>query len=149
MLKELIIQYRSFFTYAVFGVLTTCVNIITFGIVSKLGVSTFYANALAWLFAILFAYVTNRLWVFGSDNHTKEEIIKEFLTFIVCRLATGVLDQTIMVVGVDYIGAKYIPEIYLFTYSMLLKVISNGFVIIFNYLFSKLVIFKKKRIERV
>jgi len=144
--KTLLKKHKSFVVYAFFGVLTTLVNIFTFGICTKAGLATFWANGIAWLIAVLFAYITNRLWVFGSDKHTAKEIVREFLTFIVCRLATGALDQCGMVFGVDYIGTKYIPERMQFNYSMLLKTASNGMVIILNYIFSKVVIFKKEKV---
>lgn len=143
---NLILKHKSFLIYAVFGVLTTCVNIFTFGICTKVGLVTFWANGIAWLLAVLFAYVTNRLWVFGSDKHTIKEIAREFLTFMICRLATGALDQFVMVFGVDYIGANYVPEKIQFNFSMLLKTASNGMVIILNYVFSKVVIFKKEKV---
>lgn len=142
-MKQLIKKHWDFLAYAVFGVLTTLVNIATYAVCSGKGLSTGVANIIAWVMAVLFAYITNRKWVFKSQHSTPGEIAKEFLSFIVCRLGTGVIDQIIMVVGVDYIGPRLHNEEILYIWGLALKVVSNVIVILLNYIFSKMVIFKK------
>lgn len=144
-IKNLIAKHRALIAYGVFGVLTTLVNIVVYGVSAFFGMPTGWANALAWVLAVLFAYFTNRRWVFNSENTDRESIMKEFVSFIACRAGTGVLDQIIMMVGVDIIGARLIPAAYAFHWSMALKIASNALVIILNYVFSKLIIFRKKK----
>ena len=128
-------KYQSFISYAVFGVLTTVVNIVTYSVCyNKLGIGNTLSNVIAWILAVAFAYVTNKLWVFDSKSWKWEVLRREVPAFISCRLATGVLDIVIMFICVDIMGL----------HALLMKVISNVLVIILNYVFSKLVIFKKK-----
>lgn len=143
-MKELFAKYRSLIAYAFFGALTTVVNIVTYGACTWFGISTGVSNALAWVLSVLFAYFTNRRWVFDSDNHSRSEVTKEFISFVTCRLGTGVLDQIIMVIGVDILGPKFIPEPHAYLWSLGLKIVSNVLVIVLNYIFSKVIIFKKK-----
>lgn len=131
---NLIKNNRSFILYAVFGVLTTVINIFIYQILYAFcNVSNVASNIVAWVFAVSFAYITNRKYVFDSKTTSKKEILSEFTSFIVCRLATGGLDIAIMFVAVDLLSLN----------SLLMKIISNVLVIIINYVASKLIIFKK------
>ena len=86
--------------------------------------------------------------VFESENSSRSAVMKEFASFVACRLGTGVLDQIIMVLGVDVLGPKIIPEPYAYLWSLGLKIASNVLVIILNYIFSKLIIFRRKTPDR-
>ena len=128
-------KYQSFISYAVFGVLTTVVNIVTYSICyNKLGIGNTLSNVAAWILAVAFAYVTNKLWVFDSKSWKWSVLRREILAFVSCRLATGILDIVIMFVCVDLMDWP----------AMIMKVLSNVLVIVLNYVFSKLIIFKKK-----
>ena len=128
-------KYQSFISYAVFGVLTTVVNIVTYSICyNKLGIGNTLSNVTAWILAVAFAYVTNKLWVFDSKSWKWSVLRREVPAFISCRLATGILDIAIMFVCVDLFGWP----------AMIMKIASNVLVIVLNYVFSKLIIFKKK-----
>ena len=83
----------------------------------------------------MFAYVTNKKWVFESKLWKKSVIISEAIPFLLCRLATGAIDLAIMFVGVEIMGHN----------DLTIKMFSNILVIILNYIASKMVIFKKKR----
>lgn len=132
---ELMKKYRSFLAYAVFGVLTTVVNIVTYNLCYvQAGMGNTPSNIAAWILAVTFAYLTNKAWVFESRSWKWEVLRREVPAFISCRLATGVMDLIIMYVCVDLMN----------WHAMLMKLISNVLVIILNYIFSKLVIFKKK-----
>ena len=121
--------------YAIFGVLTTVVNIVTYNVCySSLGINNTLSNVIAWILAVAFAYVTNKVWVFESRSWSREILRKEIPSFVSCRLATGVLDILIMFICVDLMGWP----------AMLMKIASNVIVIVLNYIFSKLVIFKKR-----
>lgn len=84
--------------------------------------------------AVTFAYLTNKSWVFESKSWEWQVLRKEVPAFISCRLATGIMDLVIMYIFVDILD----------WHAMLMKFVSNVLVIILNYIFSKLVIFKKK-----
>lgn len=132
---ELIKKYKSFIAYAVFGVFTTIVNIVAYNVCYyKLELSNTLSNIIAWLLAVTFAYLTNKVWVFDSKSWKWEVLRREVATFISCRLATGVMDLVIMFICVDLLE----------WHAMFMKLLSNILVIILNYVFSKLVIFKKK-----
>ena len=135
LILDLVKKHKSFIAYGVFGVFTTVVNIVTYNICyNSLGISNTLSNIAAWILAVTFAYLTNKVWVFDSKSWKWEVLRREVPAFISCRLATGVLDIVIMFICVDIMGL----------HALLMKVISNVLVIILNYVFSKLVIFKKK-----
>lgn len=128
-------KYKSFIAYAVFGAFTTIVNIVTYNVCYyKWEFSNTLSNIIAWVLAVTFAYLTNKVWVFDSKSWAWTVLRKEVPAFISCRLATGVMDLIIMFVCVDLLG----------WHALLMKLISNVLVIILNYVFSKLVIFKKR-----
>ena len=138
-MKEFIVKmltkYKSFIAYGIFGVLTTVVNIVIYSFsYNTLGLSNTLSNVIAWIIAVAFAYLTNKVWVFGSTSWKWEVLKKEVVAFISCRLATGILDIVIMYICVDVMQWN----------ALLMKTSSNVLVIILNYIFSKLIIFKKK-----
>lgn len=140
-LCALLRQRRELLSYLVFGVLTTLVNMVAYHYLS-LALSTGPATALANAISILFAYITNRIWVFESKAHGTAAL-REFASFVSCRLATLVLDIVLMLIGVDWLGPICIPAAHLRTWETIMKLISNGVIVIVNYVFSKLLIFRK------
>ena len=82
---------------------------------------------------MLFAYITNRKYVFESDKIGVEAIVKEMISFFSCRLATGVVDVLLMYIFVDLLKFD----------DVFIKVLSNVVVIVLNYVASKLIIFRK------
>lgn len=134
-MKELVVKYKELISYGIFGVLTTVINIVVYTVCyNRLGISNVASNIIAWILSVLFAYVTNKIWVFESKSTERKVLLYELSSFFGCRLATGLLDLLIMYVTVDKLALN----------STLMKCVSNVLVIIANYIFSKLVIFKKK-----
>lgn len=134
-IKELIKKYKFIILYGIFGVLTTVINIGVYGLLySVLDVSNVISNIIAWIASVLFAFITNKIWVFESKSFDVKLIIKELGSFTACRIATGVLDLGIMFVGVDLLKGP----------AIILKIVSNIIVIILNYIMSKIFVFKKK-----
>ena len=128
-------KYREILLYLVFGVLTTLCNIVSyFALNDLLHIHYLVANALAWVLSVLFAYLTNRTWVFESKSQGFSAIAREMGLFFGCRLPSGVFDMAFMFVAVDLLAQN----------DMIAKIASNVVVIVLNYLFSKLIIFKKK-----
>ncbi len=133
---DLLIKYKEMILYLVFGGLTTLVNIVSYAVLSRgLRMDLMVANGTALTLSILFAYVTNKLFVFESRLESWKEVFREFVSFIACRLATAVLDMLLMYVFVDVLGL----------YDMLMKILVNIIVIVLNFIFSKLIIFKKDK----
>lgn len=131
--KELIIKHKAFILYGIFGVLTTIVNVVSYYLCARmLALNTVVSTVIAWLLAVIFAYLTNRKWVFESKENTTKGIIREIVAFFSCRIATGVLDVVIMFVFVDMMMWN----------DVLIKFASNVLVILLNYVASKLIIFK-------
>lgn len=127
-------QYKGLFFYLIFGVLTTIINIGSYHICYEVwGISNISSNIIAWLLAITVAYITNKRWVFDSKSFALKILVPELWKFFGCRLATGSMDLVIMWLGVDIFHGP----------ATVLKIGSNVLVILLNYVFSKLVIFKK------
>lgn len=132
-MTDLIKKYKSVLLYLIFGVLTTLVNVISYWIfvhIAKLAIMM--GTVFAWVLAVIFAYLTNRKWVFRSEATTFSAIIKEIISFFSCRLATGAVDWACMLIFADWL---------LFN-DMCVKIAANFIVIILNYLASKWIIFK-------
>lgn len=144
-MKELYEKYKSLIAYVFWGGVTTLVNIVVFGLCRRAGLSTSLSNVLAWILSVLTAYLSNRKWVFHSECRTPSAIGREFLSFVACRIGTGLMDQAIMVAGVDWLGPMIIPAEYAFLWSMALKIASNVLVIILNYVLSRLLVFRSGR----
>lgn len=134
-LKKLFEKYKDVIPYLFFGVCTTLVNIFTYWICAHLfSFNTLGSTMIAWTLAVLFAYLTNRKYVFYSEADTRTEIIKEILYFFGARLATGAVDLACMWFFVDILDVN----------DLFIKTAANVLVIILNYLASKLLIFRKK-----
>lgn len=135
LIKDLMIKYKSIIMYLIFGVLTTLVNIVSYYIFSHiLKTGVMFSTVIAWVLAVLFAYVTNRKWVFTSYAKGRKEIFNELLSFFSCRIATGIVDTLFMFIFVERLHFN----------DVIIKIIANIIVIILNYIASKLIIFKKK-----
>ena len=134
-MKALLEKYRGLILYLVFGVLTTAINIAVYALCYRvLRLPNVPSNVVAWILAVLFAFVTNKLYVFESKSLERGTVLRELLSFVGARLATGLLDLAVMFVGVDLLHGP----------DLVFKVASNIVVIILNYVFSKLIVFRKK-----
>ena len=134
-IQKLYKKYKDIIPYLFFGVCTTVVNVAVYGIAAYLfNMTTMPSTIIAWVLAVLFAYVTNRKWVFQSEAEGWKEIRREVISFLGCRLATGVVDWGCMFFFVDILSMN----------DMVIKVMANILVIVLNYVASKLVIFKKR-----
>ena len=137
-LKQYGRRYKEILLYVLFGGLTTLVNIGVYFICARFfSVGTVLATVVAWVLSVLFAYVTNKIWVFESKNCRLSALAGEILLFFGCRAFSGILDVVLMWIFVDRLGF----------YDVAVKILSNLIVIILNYLFSKLLIFRKKKVR--
>lgn len=133
-------KYKALILYVFFGAITVLINICIYTICyEKVGISNTWSNIIAWILAVLFAFVTNKMWVFESRGRKKKEFLFELCSFFGCRLATGGIDILLMYVAVDVLLIN----------PVLMKVLSNIIVIILNYVASKLIIFRKKESKNI
>lgn len=133
MIKELIKKYKEIIMYLIFGVLTTLVNIVSFYIMDKCNINLYVNNTIAWILSVLFAYITNKLFVFESKSLEPKVVIKEGLSFFGFRLISYFMDMFCIFIMVDIFSIN----------KMISKIVGNVIVIIANYIFSKLFIFRK------
>lgn len=117
--------------YIIFGILTTLVNIAVYLFMTKIcGVNYLISNVIAWVLSVLFAYVTNRKWVFESRSN---DILRESTLFFSGRLFSGVVDTLLMFLFIEV----------LFIDGFISKLIIQVIVVILNYVISKVIVFKK------
>lgn len=137
-IKELYLKYKEVINYLIFGVLTTVVSLVIYYI----SVFTFLnpedaiqlqiANIISWIAGVAFAYFTNRKFVFESKEKNK---LKEAGKFVLARATTLVMDMLIMWLGVTVLHLN----------DKIIKLISQVVIIVSNYIFSKLFVFKNKK----
>lgn len=136
-MTELWNKYKSVIAYLFWGVVTTIVNIGVFQWLSS-GIHWNYqlANIIAWFVSVLVAYLTNKVWVFGSHYTTFRAFIVEFIKFYFYRALTLLIDIVFMYVGVTLLGLDSAIQ------QLVVKILDNVVVVIANYIFSKWLIFK-------
>lgn len=136
--KELMTKYREIIVYLIVGVLNTIVSFAANFVFERyllnpdIAWQNFLINTAGWVTGVLFSYPLNRKWVFRSTN---PHIFKEFFGFATSRVSTWILDVAVMWLTVNIMSMDYwIAKIF----------ISSVLVTVANYVFSKLLIFKKK-----
>lgn len=135
-LKEWIDKHWDIFSYLIFGVLTTVVNYIVYlPLLNILQLSAALSNVIAWAAAVAFAYVTNKPFVFKSHDWSLRTVIPELSKFVSCRVASGAMETAIIFVAVDMLGWN----------GNIWKLVTSVLVVVLNYVFSKLIVFRKKQ----
>ncbi|MBQ8431644.1 MAG: GtrA family protein [Clostridia bacterium] len=141
-IKDLLVRYREVLLYLIFGGLTTVVDwgisfLLYFLWGEAIEANVFLvhgANVIAWAAAVLFAFVTNRVWVFESDKKGLLPVLGELGTFAGGRVMTLLLQELIFLVFFDLLHVN----------EFLVKIMAAVLVIILNYVISKLFVFRKK-----
>lgn len=134
-MKDLIVQHWEVLSYLIFGVLTTVVNYLVYlPVYNLLGLSAALSNAIAWVVAVAFAYLTNKPFVFKSHDWSAKTVIPELTKFVGCRVASGAAETLILLVTADILCWN----------GNLWKLVTSVLVVILNYIASKLVVFRKK-----
>lgn len=124
---------RETVSYFIFGVLTTAVDWLVYPLMRWMGHSVAWSSVASWAAAVLFAFVTNKLFVFQSYSFSLKGLGREFFSFVSCRALTGAFTVVAMVLIVDVLGwNEWIGKIAVSATSLVL-----------NYILSKLFIFKK------
>lgn len=146
--------HREGVDYLFWGAMATLLNILLLPVFMALGLSASDANLLDLCLCILFTYATNRRFVFRSRTKGAAAV-REFFSFLLARAVTGVFDQCFIVLTVERFGPQaaaglasalgwFGAEVWAGLWAMGCKVVSNVVVILLNFVFSKLFIFKKK-----
>lgn len=132
-------KYKEIINYLIFGVLTTIVNYISYIILTKVcNIDYLVSTVIAQVIAIIFAYITNKIFVFQSKNLSKKEFLKEMFSFFGFRILSLFLDMGFMYIFVDMLHLN----------DVIMKLVSNVLIVIANYIFSKLFIFRKKEAKK-
>lgn len=135
MLSRIYKKYKEIINYLIFGGLTTLVSIGTYALFTKLfNIDYLVSNVLSWIIAVLFAFITNKLFVFESKSKDKKQVSKEMINFFFFRVVSLGIEMVIMYVFVDLLSIN----------DLITKVIAQVIVILSNYIFSKVFVFKNQ-----
>jgi putative flippase GtrA len=138
-MKSLIKKNQAIILYLVFGVLTTVVNIGVFDLFNTYTNWNYQiSNGIAWVASVLVAFFTNKVWVFSSGYTTWRAFWRELGSFFFFRLLTYFMDVAIMWVGISLMDQN----------ELLVKIVDNVIVVVVNYIFSKLIIFRQRGIKK-
>lgn len=128
-------KYKELLLYLFFGALTTLINIVVFALFTEVvSLDELVANLIAWVVAVLFAYVTNRIWVFNSHCNNALQLIKEILSFYSGRIFTLLVEELILWLFIKQLLLAALP----------IKIAAQILIIVLNYIISKLFVFVKK-----
>ncbi len=128
------VKYKEPLLYLFFGGLTTLISIFVFWLFnSPLGLNELVANLISWLLAVLFAFLTNKTWVFQSGGQEKG-FLSLMLSFYAGRLVTLGVEELLLLVFITWLGFN----------SMAVKIAAQIVVIVLNYVISKLLVFRDK-----
>lgn len=151
-IKELICKYKEIIVYIIFGLLTTLVNLASFFALEYIfgsgGNGYIIYNAIAWAVAVIFAYVTNKLYVFESKSWAPKIVIKESVEFLLARLFSFVVEELGLILMVEILKFGELTfnlKVITLTGTSLAKILLSVVVIVMNYFFSKFIIFKNKK----
>lgn len=134
-IRELIQKHWDILSYLFFGGLTTVVNyLVYFPLYNWLQLSATVSNAVAWVFAVAFAYLTNKPFVFKSFDWSAKTVIPELTKFVGCRIGSGAVETVLLLLCVDWLKWD----------GNLMKILTSIIVVIINYIASKLLVFRKK-----
>ncbi len=135
MVKKLLAKYRDVLIYLVFGVLTTVVNYLVYlPCYNLLHMSAAVSNVIAWVFAVIFAYLTNKPFVFQSHDWSAKTVVPELTKFVMTRLGSGAAETVIIFLTVDVLRWN----------GNVMKLATSVLVVVLNYVGSKLLVFRKK-----
>ena len=136
MIMQLFKKYQQPILYLFFGVCTTAVNIITYYLCAHpLHLSVVASTCIAWVISVLFAYTTNKWWVFESHTLNPAKVWTEFVSFVLCRVATFLFNLAALYVMVDLMKMEF----------FVCKLVISIVVVVLNYVFSKILIFTGDR----
>lgn len=132
---ELCRKYRELIQYGFWGVMTTLVNyIVYFGCTKLAGIDYLISNVAAWCVAVIFAFLVNKVFVFQANAWDAKALLWEFGSFVSARVLSGVMETGLLWLFVEQLHFS----------DAVIKIVAGVLVVIINYVFSKLIIFRKK-----
>ena len=135
-IKELIKKYEEIIKYLIIGVAITALNYIVFAILTNTAnIEMHTSNVIAWFVSVIFAYFTNKLFVFESKSFKLNVLGKEILSFGIARIFSLGLEEVMLYVFVNLLNMN----------KFVIKLIANVIVVIVNYALSKFIIFKNSK----
>ena len=141
-MKELWKKYKEMIMYLIFGVATTVVNWVVYGALMQIpNMSMTIANTIAWVAAVLFAFVTNKWFVFESKTLELASLVKEFGMFVGSRVLTGLIE----IAGLPILYYLGMNQSIFGVEGFAAKIVVSVVVVILNYVFSKIFVFKDKK----
>ena len=133
-IRELLKKHWDVVTYLFFGVLTTAVNYVVYlPLYNWLCLSATVSNCIAWVAAVVFAYLTNKPFVFKSNDWSIKTVLPEAARFVGCRIGSGVAETAIIFLTVDILSLN----------GNVMKLLTSVLVVVLNYIGSKLLVFRK------
>ena len=122
-------KYEEIINYLIFGVLTTIVSILSYALFRFFNINYIISNILSWIISVTFAFITNKIYVFKSKEN---KILNEAIKFYLSRITSLLIELIIMYLAVDILNIN----------DMISKIIVQFIVIVLNYVFSKIFVFK-------
>lgn len=133
-IKDILVKNQHIISYLFFGVLTTLVNYAVYlPLYNWAHFSASLSNIISWAVAVIFAFLTNKPFVFKSNDWSVKQIFSEFPKFVLCRVGSGLLETIILWITVDLLSYN----------GNIIKIIVSILVVILNYISSKWIVFNK------
>ena len=127
-------KHKEMLLYLFFGGLTFVISVITYAFFNvSLGMNELVANIFSWILAVLFAFYTNRIWVFQARTNSIRDFLKQMISFCSGRIVTLIIEEVILFIFITNLHCG----------SMMVKIVAQIVVIILNYIISKLWVFNK------
>lgn len=124
---------KEFVLYTIFGTIAFIISVSTYALLEiRLDINELIANAFAWLVSVLFAYIANKKWVFKAYTPTKTALLVQMFAFFGGRFITLVIEEVIILVFITILSYP----------SMTVKLVAQVIVVVLNYVFSKLFVFR-------
>ena len=148
---------REVLIYILVGIFTTVVGWGSYSLfVDVFSFTVFWANDLSWLLAAVFAFVTNKIWVFSSKIKEEKTVLREAAAFFSARIFTGVFEIVFVPLLDKWSFDKPFYSIaqslgfeakVFFTDGIYSKIFVSVLIVVMNYFFSKFIVFKKKQVD--
>lgn len=126
---------EELWNYLIVGGIGVIISIASYWGCRQFGINVVVSNVISWIITVLAMYILNKIFVFKTKCESSKALAKEFAYFIIARLLTLFIETAILYIGTDIIHFN----------DIIVKVFAQIVIIILNYIFSKLIIFRKKK----
>ena len=132
-IRSLYIKYKEAILYLFFGGLAFLLNMFLFAILINVSIDELLANIIAWVITVIFAYVTNTIWVFSARPTSFKSMIIQICQFFSGRIITLIIEEVLLLIFISIMGFN----------SIIVKFISQVIVIVMNYIISKIWVYRE------